>query len=646
MRIIVTLIVLCLSISGFTQDYDFGKVSKEELLEKACSIDNSAHAAVLYQYRNTYFSSSAQGLILGTEIHKRIKIYKKEGFDSATEIITLFEAGSTGESLGRIKAYTYNLENGKIVKTELDKDQIFKDKVSYNYRQVKFTMPNVKEGSVIEIKYKKTSPYITNIDEFVFQNDIPVKKLEAKIQTPKGLIFKKTSKGYLNIYPKRTSANSHDFDMGVNIDTYKLNNIPALKEEAYVDNINNYRLGVMFELVSIQIPGMLHRNYARTWGEVARTIGSSDDYKNKLDKNNSFDDVLDNLLTEAKGSEEKMQKIFKYIKENIKWNGIDGKSFYNGIRKSLKEKKGNVADINLTLVAMLRYAGIDANPVVISTKDNIIPYFPTVDRLNYVVAYAVINDEKYFLDATEEFSDINVLPIKDYNWKGILINNPKSIWKKIDISEPEITLSRYMLKASLSEDGSIKGMLNSKYSKHKAYEFRNKNKNEDLEEFISLREEEFNDIEISNYKVENAKKVEGDVIESFNYYQEDGADVIGDKLYIQPFSIFKIKENPFKLEERLFPVDFGYPFKSNYLASISMPKGYTVESTIKPIIIKLPNNLGQFKYYTSVVGNKINLTINFEIKKAIISPSNYLFLKEFFNQMIIKQSEKVVLSKI
>lgn len=645
MRLILLLFTLSFSALTFAQDYKFGKVSMAELEEKTYPLDSSANAAVLYQYRNTYFSSNTVDLILTTEIHKRIKIYNKDGFDNATEFIDLFESNSTEESIGRIKAYTYNLEGNKIVKTELDKNQIYKDKASYNYKQIKFTMPNLKAGSVIEFKYTITSPFIWNIDEFVFQRDIPIKNIKASITTPEGFNFKSTQKGYISFYPRKSSGFDSGYNMNMSVETYVLSNVPALKEERFVDNINNYRAGVMFELVSIKIPGGVNRDYAQSWADVAKTIGSSEDYKNKLDKTKSFDDLLSNVISKTNTKEVNMKLIFKYVKDNIKWNGIDGKSFYNGIRRSLKEKKGNTGDINLTLVAMLRYAGINANPVVISTKDNVIPYFPTVDRLNYVIAYAKINEKEYFLDGTEEFSDINVLPIRDYNWKGILIDNPKSIWKKIDISEPELTINSYKVEGALSEDGSVKGQFNSKYTKHKAFEFRKKYKKEDLDNFINLRENTLKNIEISNYNVENIESYEGDVNESFDYYQENGADLVGDKIYVQPFSMLKIEENPFKLEERLYPVDFGYPFMNRYMVSIAIPEGYVVESNIKPIVVKIPKNLGEFKYFPSLVGNKLNVMVSLQINNAIISVDNYAFLKEFYNQMIIKENEQIVLTK-
>ena len=630
---------------NFSQEIQFGKISKEELLENSYSKDSSANAAVLYKYQNTYFSSSTSSVSLITEIHERIKIYNNEGFDNATITVNLFNGRSDEERIAKIKAYTYNIEGNKIVKTELDKDQIFKTEYSYNYNQVKFTMPNIKEGSVLEFKYEIRSPYFWNIDEFRFQYDIPIKKIQAEIRTPKGYKFNQIHKGFFSFYPSKSSKMDNRLGMEVEILNYKLNDVPALKEESLVNNINNYRAGVMFELVSIEIPGRAYRYFSKTWADVAKTIGSSDDYKNKLDKTNSFDDTLDTLISVKTNQTEKMKEIFKYVKNNIKWNGIDGKYFYNGIRKTLKEKKGNAADVNLTLVAMLRYAGVDANPLIISTKDNLIPFFPTVDRLNYVLAYATIGEKQYFLDATDEFSDINLLPLRDYNWQGVLVDNNKLIWKKIDINQAESAMGQYTINAVLDEGGALRGDLKSKYTNHKAYKFRENYKDQDLEAFIASREELFDNIEISNYEVENVDVYEGHVSESFSFYKENGADIINDKIYIQPLSFLKITENPFKLEKREFPIDFEHPFMDRCLIKIEVPEGYVLESHPDPIIVKIPNDLGEFKFLPRVIGNNIQLSTSFEINKAAMGPETYLFLKEFFNQMIKKENEQIVLTK-
>lgn len=640
----ILLFVLSFVQFSFSQEIEFGEVSKEELSEKFYDKDSSANAVILYKERRTYYGANASSVELVTEIHERIKIYNKEGFDKATVAVNLFKTRSSKERISKIKAYTYNLENNKITETKLDKNQVFESDYSYNYKQVKFTMPNVKEGSVIDITYKITSPFTLSIDEVKLQYDIPIKLINAEVQTPDGYNFRTKAKGSISFFPKHTRKRSPVLDRTMDVLSYTLTDVPALKDEMFVDNIHNYRAGVLFELISIVTP-TINRYYSQTWKDVAENIGSDDDYKNELDKTNSFDDALDALIAENQTEMDKMKSIFKYVKDNIQWNGIDGKYFYNGIRKTLKEKKGNVADINLTLVGMLRYAGINANPLVISTKENSIPFFPTVDRLNYVLAYAVIGEEQYFLDATDEFSDINVLPLKDYNWQGVFIDNNNMVWKKVAIKKPEPGISQYMINASVNEEGVLEGNLMSRYTNHKAYSFRKNYKNEDMDAYLTNKEESLENIEISNYKAQNADTHEGYVSESYDFYKESGADIIDDKIYIIPMLFLKSTENPFKLDKREFPIDFGYPMKERYMVNITIPENYVVESSPEPMILKLPEDLGTFQFSPKILGNKIQLSASLELNKALMGPETYVYLKEFFNQMINKQKEQIVLTK-
>ena len=105
------------------QNNDYGNVSKEELLQDFNSIDSTASAAYLYKYRKTYFNYvSGVGFSLITDVHERIKIYNKEGFEYATQKIPLYKDGNEIEDLNKLKAKTYNLIDDKIEETPLKKD--------------------------------------------------------------------------------------------------------------------------------------------------------------------------------------------------------------------------------------------------------------------------------------------------------------------------------------------------------------------------------------------------------------------------------------------------------------------------------------------------------------------------------------------
>jgi hypothetical protein len=642
---IISAAVILISQMCFSQTVEFGRVSVAELSEKEYLNDKDADAAVLYRYQDTYYLTYNGTSRLETKIQERIKIYNNDGFDYATEYINLYRGRSEKETVSKIRAFTYNLVDGKVEKSELDKDQIFESELSYNYDQVKFTMPNVREGSIVEFEYKISSPFIWSLDDFRFQRDIPVKKIEAQIRTPKGFNYKRTNKGYLYFHPKVSTKRDARVGMDMVIYSYHLSNVPALKDEPYVDNMSNYRAGVMFELLSIEIPGYANRNYSKSWGDVAKNIGSSSDYKSGLDKTKSFDDNIDAIIAKESDPLKRAKGLFKHVKETTEWNGVDGIYFQNGIKRTLKEKKGNAADINLLLVAMLRYAGIDANPIVLSTKDNAVPYFPTLERLNYVIAHAKIDDQSYYMDATDEFSDLNLMPIKDYNWGGLMIDNPNKVWSRVYSIAPSKSINRYSIKANLKEDGTVSGEYMSRLTNHKAYQFRKNVKDKDHSTRVSEREDSFYGIEIEDYELKNEDVYEGPVSEKFTYDTDEGIELIGDKIYFHPLLFLRMEENPFKQDKREFPVDFGYAYTNTYGIDITIPEGFTVESLPKPISMALPEELGKFKYVIRTSGSKIQLSVTFDINKAIIGAANYDALKEYFNQVIIKEAEQIVVAK-
>ena len=57
---------------------------------------------------------------------------------------------------------------------------------------------------------------------------------------------------------------------------------------------------------------------------------------------------------------------------------------------------------------MLKLAGINANPVLLSTIDHGIPAFPNRTVFNYVIAAADIDGKQILLDGTSKFTTQNI----------------------------------------------------------------------------------------------------------------------------------------------------------------------------------------------------------------------------------------------
>ena len=675
---VILVFIFISQLSLIAQDYKFGKVSKEELQENFYPSDSTADAAYLYKYRKTYYNyTNNSGFEIINEVHVRMKLYTSEGFNYATFKLPYVrpESGKS-ERISSIKAYTYNIdENGKITEDKLSKKDIFDETIS-KFRHVKnITMPNLKEGSVIELEYTMTSPYTDYIDDLQFQHGIPVKKLLIDIETPEWLVFAKKNKGFYLIQPKenvrngsisfrnkvrttttftggrggKTTGTSYENtkqDLVFNISKYEAENIPALKDnEPYVGNAYTYRGGVKYEMVGTKYPNSIPKNFSKSWDNVTKQIYKSSSFGDELEKTRYFKDDIDLLLKDATSDKDKVAKIFTFVKSNIKWDGYNNKYTDQGVKKAYDTKTGNAAEINLMLTAMLRYAGLNANPVLVSSKGNGIPLFPTLKGFNYVIAIVQFADNtQVLLDATEPYSMPNILPARSLNWNGrIVTKTGESSWVKLSSNKHASEENMVMVK--ISDDLDMSGFVRTKYDNLNALKFR-KSYNHIKEEELIEKYEENNSLEIDEFKLVNQEILGKPVIRNVKFTTEDLIESIGNKLYIEPSLFLTKRNNPFKLDERKYPVDFTTAWKETNKVTIQIPKGYTIESIPASIAIALPDNLGVFKYQVTKGVDKIKTVSVLQFNASMVPPQYYTYLKDFYTKLVEKQTEKIVLIKI
>jgi len=665
--LIIVLFVFQISTS---QNYNFGKVSKEELEEKFNPLDSSANATYLYKYRKTFYEYHQQsgGFQLITDVHERIKIYNQEGFDYVTREVNLYKSGSTREDIRGLKANTYNLVGNKIEDTKLKKDGIFENEKSRYNNQTKFTMPNIKVGSVIEYKYKIVSPFITNVDEFELQHDIPIKKLEAKFSAPEYYNFKVNTKGFLRVIPKNETKNdiitinsksrslngfsganttfsSEDIEYKKNTSTYSLSNIPALKEEPYVNNINNYRSAVKFELSYSKFPNELINYYSTTWDDVVKTIYESPNFGTQLDKSSFYKDDIDALIGSVSDQNQKATLIFNYVKTKVKWNGYYGKYVNDGVRKAYKDQVGNVAEINLLLTSMLRYSGLNANPVLVSTRNNGVPLFPTREGYNYVISCIEMPNGVILLDASSKYSTPNVLPLRVLNWQGRIIRKQGSS-TLINLYPKVKSKNTTSMSVTLDQDGNIEGRIRNVKTTHEAMLYRQKYNDADKDDYLERLENKYDGMEITDFEVKNSKDLSKPIIEDFKFSKQSQSDIIGNNMYVNPLFFLRTIENPFKSSDREFPVDFGHPSSIKFNINIKLPVGYKVEAIPESRAFALPDNLGSFRYNIATKNGSVQLIVFTEINESIIISSYYDALKEFYNQIVTTEAEQIVLTKM
>lgn len=652
--------------AAVAQNYKLGNVTKAELEEKAHAKDAAAPAAILFSRCTNYMNfSDAKGFELVTEVEMKVKIYTKEGYAFANKNIKIYNSDSDKERVEVSKAFTYNLVNGKVEKTKLKSDGEFLEEVNKNWKLKKIMMPDVKEGSIVEYKYTIVSPFWKVMPDWRFQEAIPVNYSVLTTRIPEYYVYSPSFRGYhtpkitkggqnrsITLTSKergngsvtQTTYSTDKIDFIEDINTYELVDLPALKDESYVGNIDSYAAGIEHELSMVRMPNKPTKAYSTTWEEVAKTIYEYDDFGPELNKTGYFEDDLKAVLATAKTQPEKLEAIFSYVKNTMNWNDWYGYSCRGGVKKAYKEKTGNVAEINLMLTAMMRYAGFEANPVLVSSRSQKISLFPSYAAFNYVVCGVKQGDKVVLFDATSKYAVPGVLPGRALNWKGRMIQKD-GVSTEIDLVPSG--LSKEVTNASVKFDnaGKCSGKIRVQFSDNSALDYRENVLKLSKESVIERKEKRYTGLEVGEFKFINDKELAKPVMEEYDFTYNNASEMLGDKIYLNPLMFFTLRENPFKADKREYPIDFVYPYEDKYFITINLPEGYTVDTMPQSFSMSMEENIGSFKYNIQQQGNLIQLMVVIDMNYPLVPANYYDTMKNFFAKVVEKETEKIVLKK-
>lgn len=443
----------------------------------------------------------------------------------------------------------------------------------------------------------------------------------------------------------QTTYSNEQLNYRESINTYVLEMSKSMKDESFVSNIKDYTSSVSHELSIIQYPNSPIKTLSYSWEDVCKSIYDNENFGSELKKAGYFETEIEQILQNKNTKEEKIVAVLEYVKEQMKWNNNYGILCQDGLKAAFKKRTGNVAEINLMLVSMLRFAGLEANPVLVSTKSNGIPLFPSRTAFNYVVCAVEIPDGVIMLDATDINSSINIMPIRVLNWQGRLIRKEGSsvfVALKPSIISKENTTGL----VSIDKEGNLSGKLRMQYFDYNAYRFRDKFLNENKDSYVESLEKKLGQIEIDEYVVTNEKTISKPILEEFSFNHSSFIELIGDRMYFSPFLFFSINDNPFKAEKREYPIDFIYPQEDRYSITINIPEGYVVESVPKNSVFAIENSQLLYKFNINASDGKIQILSTTTVNESMITPNYYDDIKDFFKKIVENQTEKIVLRKI
>ena len=661
-----------MAVGVFAQDkpeFKFGKLSPADFKLSAEAFDSGANAVVIADVGTIKFegnNNSYFDLIFTRFI--RVKINNKNGFKIGDREISLYHSEGRFEKIISFKASTFNLENGTIQETKLDEKSIFTVKYNNQVDDKKFSMPALKEGAVFDLEYSIRSPFPDRMEPWSFQGEYPHLWSELAVTIPPPLHYVRRVQGDQNFYIDTTrevypfysirQSNGTASDENYNVtgaSVYRRwvkKNVPSLREEPFTTTIDNYYSRITFQLSYVQWTKESERHeQSSTWNLLSKDLLEYENFGVALSHENGWmADELQGILQQSGSDEDKVQKIYGYVRDHFKTVAEEGYSIHglfthNSLKEVFRKKQGNVAELNLLLTAMLRKAGIRADPMILSTRENGLadPSYPLLAEYNYVICIVYLNEKLIKLDASEHYIGFGQLPVSCYNGWGHVINveKPYPIYFTTDSNRENSMTTVIIIN---DEHSKLSGAYKKVNGNIESQEIREEIGTGSLKEYskkvISANE--------SNLAIDS---VQLDSLTHFNYplgvrydfvvKQSSGADIV----YFNPLLGEGYKSNPFKSMNRHYPVEIPYLIDETYILNMEIPTGYQVDEIPKSARVAYNNNEGMFEYLIQKGENAIQMRVKLKLNKTLFPTDEYGTLRDFFAFVVEKENEQIVFKK-
>ncbi len=640
------------------QDFPEGSVTDADLNMKKYDKDTSAHAVVLKEFGVAEINVGNDDEIkLIYTYHVKIKIFDAKGFEQGTVKIPVYNNSDRDlyETVDNITGVTYYKDdNGNTQKIELEHKKIYPVKENKHVAFYNFALPGLRNGCVIEYSYRKESPYLADFPNWKFQSDIPKVYSEFEAHIPGFWIFNASLRGYLkltkntaDIEPKCFSSHGSSCDCSLMV--YGMKDIPAFVSEDYMTAEKNFMSAINFELSEYTNPYTGTKNkITKEWQDIDKVLKDDDDFGAQLKKKSVFKTRIIPVIAGKNDDLSKAKAVYTYIQQSFKWNEYRGVQSPDGISKAFDNHSGSVADINLALANALMSAGLNTQVVLLSTRDNgsINTLYPVLGDFNYVIAKISINGKDYLLDATDPLLPFGVLPLRCLNDRGRVFSLDKpSDW--IDLSKlPQREKNTYSLDFTLQPDGKLKGTLIHYSGGYEAYKKRKAIKKfNSVDEYVEDLNNSMPRTKILKSEISNLDSLDMPLGEKYEV-EVSLADKGNDsQVAFNPVMLDRIDVNPFKLAERLYPVDWGMPSEDRFILTLHLPDQYTVTTPPPVASVTLPNAGGRFLTSYEPNGNYFTFSSDIELNKSIYSSQEYPYLKELFNKIIQVEKAEIIFKK-
>jgi hypothetical protein len=649
--------VSVLPVAAQVKAFEAGGVTAADLQMTSFPDDSEAVALTLYDYGKTRFIAKDDGLRVLFRCHTQIKILREEGLERGTFHIELPSHGGDIAQLVGVQATTYNWEGGKIVKTELKESDVFDHKVNEAYREARFTMPAMKVGSVVEVIYSVASSNFLGLQQWYFQSEDPVRRSDYSVVIPAYFNYKVAYHGYLPFAEqtmKETKETYHFLNGGdVQVTAgqwyWRMENLPAFKREPFMNAPQNYEAHLEFELAAYEYPGQAKVTLTNDWPTFAKNVLALDKLWAKVDNAKPFAKIVNEITDGATTPLEKAKRIYSHLQTKLKCLEVGGLFPDHSPIDTYSKGEGGVSDIHVTLLAMLRAAGLSAHPALLSTTmhTRISEDLPLLTDFNYLVVALDGEEGGVFLDLSDPCRPFGILPYYCLAGK-IVVLDPENT-RLLPSLHDEIDLETIALEFTIDQDGHLTGKARRELGGLAAHQYRLAHSPKIAGILTpSPRPSRFPTYagwEITDTTVTGLPTLETNIVQTFNLRSVAPLSATGALLFLAPLHGIALTNNLFPNPTRIYPVDIGFPIKRHVQCTISLPAGYKVDELPVGALVSLPEDGGRFRFLANEKDGKVHLTSTINLGKPSYPASYYAALRELLDGAIGKHHENIVLQR-
>lgn len=643
------LLALTVSAEGVEPNLKWGKPTQEELTMTEYALDKDADAVELFRQADVYYEFINGDFRVHYLVKCRLKVLKPDGKRVADgSVVTRGSESNTIriETVKGLKATAYNMENGKVVKAKMESSMIHEEQLDKTDKLIKFSVPQVCVGTVIEYEYHLESDFFYELRDWYAQKDIPVAYTKYTLSIPEWLSFHIEESGMSHLEKKEDdgSITIGNEPVATKVQTFIGRNLLSLKDDDYVWRAEDYGCKVTHELQGIYIPGAVYKSYTSQWSDIDEMLAKDDEFGGRIKRSSPLkDEMVAAGIPQIADAKERVEATWKLLHQRVRWNG--GYAFWaKSGSKVLKDGTGSNADINFLFINMLHDAGIEASPIALRLRDRgrlPITHASMKYLSTFVVGITMNDSTMVYFDSSAEDGYLNVLPARLSVDRARLIKKGKS-GEWINLQRVAQATERTLIQATLDGDGKISGTMSRALTEEAAASLRKRWRTAKDSTDVIHQIQENNSMEITGYQLQGRHDFSPNLRETITFTTQCSST--GDIIYLNPLVIAPINKNPFTAETRNLPVELPYKQRETINVALTLPDGWQVEEMPKPIVLKFDGITASIMFRQS--GNQLSTVYKLDIQQTFFTSQQYPDLKAFMEKLVENCKNIIAIKKV